>query len=60
LAQISATVSEAVAEAFGNAEALQLEGLGCLGSDLSVATGDIAGARYVSRSYSRVIERMAS
>ena len=58
--EISATVSKAVTDAFGNAEALRLEGLGCLGSDLSVATGDIAGARYVPRGYPRIVERVAA
>jgi hypothetical protein len=43
--EISATVSEAVAEAIENAEALREEGLGCLGNDLSVVTG-IAGAGF--------------
>ena len=51
--EISATVSEAVAEAFENMKALQKEGS-------QVVARDIAGARYVSRSYPRVIERISA
>jgi hypothetical protein len=48
--EISATVSQAVADAFQNAKALQMEGS-------QVVARDIAGARYVSRSYPRIVER---
>jgi hypothetical protein len=49
--EVSATVSEAVADAFKNAKALQKEGL-------SVVATDIAGARFVSRYDARIVERM--
>jgi len=49
--EISATVSEAVAEAFHNAKDLPKEVQG-------VAQRDIAGARYVPPSDARVVERM--
>jgi hypothetical protein len=49
--EISATVSEAVAEAFHNAKDLPKEVQG-------VAQRDIAGARYVRSSDARVVERM--
>jgi hypothetical protein len=49
--EISATVSEAVVDAFENAKALQKEGL-------SVVVTDIAGARFVSRYHSRIVERL--
>jgi hypothetical protein len=48
--ELSATVSEAVADAFENAKALQTEGS-------SVVVRDIAGARFVSRYHPRIIER---
>ena len=48
--ELTATVSEAVADAFENAEALLAEG-----SDVVVR--DIAGARYVPRYDARIIER---
>jgi hypothetical protein len=48
--ELSATVSEAVADAFENAEALLAEG-----SDVVVR--DIAGARFVSRYDARIVER---
>jgi hypothetical protein len=47
--ELSATVSEAVADAFENAEALLAEG-----SDVVVR--DIAGARFVSRYHPRIVE----
>ena len=49
--ELSATVSEAVAEAFENAKALQAEGS-------SVVVTDIAGARFVSRYDARIVERV--
>ncbi len=49
--EVSATVSEAVAEAFENEKALLSEG------SLVVAR-DIAGARFVSRYHPRIVERM--
>jgi len=49
--ELSATVSEAVADAFENAEVLQVEGSG-------VVARDIAGARFVSRYDARIIERV--
>jgi hypothetical protein len=49
--ELSATVSEAVAEAFENAKALQLEGSG-------VVATDIAGARFVSRYDARIVEQV--
>ena len=49
--EISATVSEAVAKAFENAKDLPEE-------VSSVATRDIAGARYVPPSDARVVERI--
>jgi len=49
--EISATVSEAVAEAFHNAKDLPEEVHG-------VAQRDIAGARYVPPSDARVVERL--
>jgi hypothetical protein len=48
--EISVTVSEEIVDAFENAKALQMEGS-------QVVARDIAGARYVPRSYPRVIER---
>jgi hypothetical protein len=48
--ELSATVSEAVADAFENAKALQTEGS-------SVVVRDIAGARFVSRYDARIVER---
>ena len=48
--ELSATVSEAVADAFENAKALQAEGS-------SVVVRDIAGARFVSRYDARIVER---
>ncbi len=50
-AELSATVSEAVADAFENANALQAEGS-------SVVVTDIAGARFVSRYHARIVERV--
>jgi hypothetical protein len=47
--ELSATVSEAVAEAFQSAEALLAEGS-------SVVVTDIAGARFVSRYDARIVE----
>ncbi len=47
--ELTATVSEAVADAFENAEALLAEGS-------SVVVRDIAGARFVSRYDARIIE----
>ena len=49
--ELTATVSEAVADAFENAKALQAEGF-------SVVVTDIAGARYVSRYDARIVERL--
>jgi hypothetical protein len=49
--EISASVSEAVANAFENAKALQKEGS-------AVVTRDIAGARFVSRYHPRIIEQV--
>ena len=49
--EISATVSEAVADAFENAKALQKEGS-------AVVVRDIAGARFVSRYHPRIVEPM--
>jgi hypothetical protein len=49
--ELTATVSEAVADAFENAKALQAEGS-------SVVVTDIAGARFVSRSDARIVERV--
>ena len=49
--EISATVSEAVANAFENAKALQKEGS-------AVVVRDIAGARFVSRYHPRIVERI--
>ncbi len=48
--EISATVSEAVANAFENAKALQMEGS-------AVVVRDIAGARSVSRYHRRIVAR---
>jgi hypothetical protein len=48
--EVSATVSEAVAEGFENAKALLAEGS-------SVVVTEIAGARFVSRYHPRIIER---
>jgi len=48
--EVSATVSEAVADAFENAKALRKEGL-------SVVVTDIAGARFVLAP-PRIVERM--
>ena len=48
--ELTATVSEAVADAFENAKALQAEGS-------SVVVRDIAGARFVSRYDARIVER---
>jgi hypothetical protein len=50
-AELTATVSEAVADAFENAKALQMEGS-------SVVARNIAGARFVSRYDARIIERV--
>jgi hypothetical protein len=44
------TVSEAIADAFENAKAVQMEGS-------QVVAGDIAGARYVSRGDARIVEK---
>jgi hypothetical protein len=49
--ELSATVSEAVADAFQNAEALLAEGSG-------VVVTNIAGARFVSRYDGRIVERV--
>ena len=49
--ELTATVSEAVADAFENAKALLAEG-----SDVVVR--DIAGARFASRYDARIIERL--
>jgi hypothetical protein len=49
--ELTATVSEAVADAFENAKALQVEGSG-------VVMTDIAGARFVSRYDARIVERV--
>ncbi len=49
--ELTATVSEAVADAFENAKALQAQG--CL-----VVARDIAGARFVSRYDARIVERV--
>jgi site-specific DNA recombinase len=49
--ELTATVSEAVADAFENAKALQAEGF-------SVVVTDIAGARYVSRYDAQIVERV--
>jgi hypothetical protein len=48
--ELTATVSEAVADAFEDAEALLAEGS-------SVVVRDIAGARFVSRYDARIVER---
>ena len=48
--ELSATVSEAVADAFENAKALETTGPG-------VVVRDIAGARFVSRYHPRIVER---
>ena len=48
---LTATVSEAVADAFENAKALQAEGS-------SVVVKEVAGARFVSRYHARIIERI--
>ena len=48
--ELSATVSDAVANAFENTKALQREGS-------VVVPRDIAGARFVSRYHQRIIER---
>jgi hypothetical protein len=50
--EISATVSEAIADAFSNAKDLPEE-------VHRVAQRDIAGARYVSRSYPRIRRQIA-
>jgi hypothetical protein len=47
---LSATVSEAVADVFENAKALQMEGS-------SVVARDIAGTRFISRYDARIVER---
>jgi hypothetical protein len=49
--ELSATVSEAVAEAFQSAEALLAEGS-------SVVVTNIAGARFVSRYDARIVQRV--
>jgi hypothetical protein len=49
--ELSATVSEAVAEAFENAKALLAEGS-------SLVVTNIAGARFVSRYDARIVERI--
>jgi hypothetical protein len=49
--EISATVSEAVADAFENTKALRKEGSG-------VVARDIAGARFISRYHPRIVERV--
>ncbi len=51
--ELSATVSEAVADAFENTKALRKEGS-------AVVVRDIAGARFVSRDHPRIVERMAA
>ncbi len=51
--ELSATVSEAVADAFENTKALRKEGS-------VVVVRDIAGARFVSRDHPRIVERMAA
>jgi site-specific DNA recombinase len=51
--EISATVSEAIADAFQNAKALQKEGS-------AVVVRDIAGARFVSRYHPRLVEQLAT
>jgi hypothetical protein len=48
--EVSATVSEAVAEGFENAKALLAEGS-------SVVVTEIAGAQFVSRYHPRIVER---
>ncbi len=47
--ELTATVSEAVADAFENVKALQAEGS-------SVVVSDIAGTRFVSRYDARIVE----
>ena len=49
--ELSATVSEAVADAFENTKALRKEGS-------VVVVRDIAGARFVSRDHPRIVERL--
>jgi hypothetical protein len=49
--ELTATVSEAVADAFENAKALQAEGS-------SVVVTEIAGARFVSHYHPRIVERV--
>jgi hypothetical protein len=49
--ELTATVSEAVADAFENAEALLAEGSG-------VVVRDIAGARFVPRYHPRIVDRV--
>jgi hypothetical protein len=49
--ELTATVSEAVADAFENAKALQADGS-------NVVPTDIAGARFVSRYDARIVERV--
>jgi hypothetical protein len=48
--ELTATVSEAVADAFENAKALQAEGSG-------VVVTDIAGVVFVSRYHARIVEQ---
>ena len=48
--ELTATVPEAVADAFENAKALHAE-------SSSVLPTDIAGARFVSRYHARIVER---
>ncbi len=49
--ELTATVSEAVADAFESAKSLQIEGS-------SVVPTDIAGARFVPRYHARIVERV--
>jgi len=49
--ELTATVSEAVADAFENAETLLAKGS-------EVVVRDIAGARFVSRYHARIVERV--
>jgi hypothetical protein len=45
--EVSATITEAVAQALDKAKGLSEEALLLAGGDLLVTAGDIAGARYV-------------
>ena len=49
--EVSATVSQAIADAFENVKALQKEGS-------QVVVTDIAGARFVSRYHPRIVESL--